>query len=178
MQQAEMEIIEPLLGQFDDRRANLIPILQEIQSTFSYLPQELLRRVARKLQIPVSDVYQVATFYRCFSLVPRGKHVIQVCLGTACHVRGADVILERLRTETGTTRNATSADLEFTVEPVRCLGCCGLAPVMRVDRDTIAHLEQNKIRAILRKYRPKSPKVRAEAADPSVETPAMKEGGQ
>lgn len=155
MQQAEMEMIEPLLGQFEDRRANLIPILQEIQSTFSYLPQEVLRRVARKLQVPLTAVYQVATFYRCFSLEPRGKHLVQVCLGTACHVRGADVILERVRTETGTTASATSADLQFTVEPVRCLGCCGLAPVMRVDRDTIAHLEQNKIRAVLRKYRPK-----------------------
>jgi NADH-quinone oxidoreductase subunit E len=176
MQQAEMEIIEPMLGQFDDRRANLIPILQEIQSTFSYLPQEVLRRVARKLQVPVSDVYQVATFYRCFSLVPRGKHVIQVCLGTACHVRGADVILERVRTETGTTAKTTSADLQFTVEPVRCLGCCGLAPVMRVDRETIAHLEQNKVRAILRKYRPKAPK--DGAANGVADTAAIKEGGR
>ncbi len=176
MQQAEMEIIEPMLGQFDDRRANLIPILQEIQSTFSYLPQEVFRRVARKLQVPVSDVYQVATFYRCFSLVPRGKHVIQVCLGTACHVRGADVILERVRTETGTTVKTTSSDLQFTVEPVRCLGCCGLAPVMRVDRDTIAHLEQNKVRAILRKYRPKAPK--DGAASGVADTAAIKEGGR
>lgn len=178
MQQTDIGMIEPLLGQFDDRRANLIPILQEIQSTFSYLPQELLRRVARKLQIPVSDVYQVATFYRCFSLVPRGKHVIQVCLGTACHVRGADVILERVRTETGTTSKPTSADLQFTIEPVRCLGCCGLAPVMRVDRDTIAHLEQNKVRAILRKYRLKAPKNGADAASGIADAAAMKEGGR
>src|SRR5579872_1281243 len=175
MQQTEMDTIEPLLGQFDERRANLIQILQEIQSTFSYLPRDVLRRVARKLQVPVSDVYQVATFYRCFSLVPRGKHVIQVCLGTACHVRGADVILERVRTETGTTAKTTSADLQFTVEPVRCLGCCGLAPVMRVDRDTIAHLEQNKVRAILRKYRPKAPKDAANGAALGV---AGKEGGR
>jgi len=173
MQQADIEMIEPLLGQFEDRRANLIAILQEIQSTFSYLPQEFLRRVARKLQVPLTEVYQVATFYRCFSLEPRGKHLVQVCLGTACHVRGADVILERVRTETGTTSSATSADLQFTVEPVRCLGCCGLAPVMRVDRDTIAHLEQNKIRSVLRKYRPKV----AKGADGSAVEPAKAMAG-
>jgi NADH-quinone oxidoreductase subunit E len=178
MQQAEMEMIEPLLGQFENRRMDLIPILQEIQSTFSYLPQEVLRRVSRKLQVPLTEVYQVATFYRCFSLVPRGKHLVQVCLGTACHVRGADVILERVRTETGTVASATSADLQFTVEPVRCLGCCGLAPVMRVDRDTIAHLEQNKIHAVLRKYRPKVAKIETAQAAAGAKDVAGKEVGQ
>src|SRR4051812_2680908 len=95
----ETEVTSELLGQFDDRRANLIPILQEIQARHFYLPEESLRRVARKLQIPVAEVYQVATFYRCFSLKPRGKHLVQVCTGTACHVRGGDLVLERTQTE-------------------------------------------------------------------------------
>jgi NADH-quinone oxidoreductase subunit E len=155
MPEMEAQEFKPLLDRFADERANLIPLLQEIQATFSYLPEEALRRVARKLQIPVTQVYQVATFYRCFSLKPRGRHLVQVCLGTACHVRGGDLVLERAQTETGAGLTGTSPDLEFTVEPVRCLGCCGLAPVMRVDRDTFAHLEQAKVRGVINRYRPR-----------------------
>src|SRR5579884_1449669 len=162
MQQSEMEMIEPLMGQFDDRRANLIPILQEIQSTFSYLPQEVLRRVARKLQVPVSDVYQVATFYRCFSLVPRGRHVIQVCLGTACHVRGAPRVLDRILRDLKMAGPGTSSDLQFTVETVRCIGCCGLAPVARVDNtNTHPHLTQTKVAGLLKKYDQKADEAKA-----------------
>ena len=156
-------LLENTLEGFDGRRANLIPILQEIQASHYYLPQEALKRVARKLQIPLSDVYQVATFYRCFSLKPRGKHLVQVCLGTACHVRGGDIILERVRTEAKVDSSGTSPDRQFTVESVRCLGCCGLAPVMRVDKDTHAHLEQNKVKALLNRYRPKPVKAASEA---------------
>ncbi len=155
MPEVEAQDIKPLLEQFADERASLIPILQEIQATFSYLPEAALLRVARKLRVPLTEVYQVATFYRCFSLKPRGRHLVQVCLGTACHVRGGDLVLERTQTESGAGLAGTSPDLEFTVEPVRCLGCCGLAPVMRVDRDTFAHLEQAKVRGILNRYRPR-----------------------
>jgi NADH:ubiquinone oxidoreductase subunit E len=157
-QQVEIELSE-LLAHFDDRRSNLIPILQEIQGTHFYLPEEMLRRVARKLQVPLPEVYQVATFYRCFSLKPRGKHHVQVCQGTACHVRGSARLLERIQTETATSDSSTtSPDKQFTVESVRCLGCCGLAPVMRVDKDTFAHLELGKIKPILNRYRPRTPK--------------------
>jgi len=98
-------------------------------------------------------VYQVATFYRGFSLTPRGKHHVLVCLGTACHVRGAQKVLDKVITETGATATGTSADGQFTVEPVRCLGCCGLAPVVRVDTQMFAHVEQNQVRRLLRKYK-------------------------
>jgi NADH-quinone oxidoreductase subunit E len=151
----ESEQVEAILDGFEERRASLIPILQEIQCTFSYLPEDVLRRVARKLRIPLTDVYQVATFYRCFSLKPRGKHLVQVCMGTACHVRGGDLILERTTTETAAGPSGTSPDYQFTVEPVRCLGCCGLAPVVRVDTQTFGHLEQNKVRALVNRFRPK-----------------------
>ena len=165
------EQLERTLEPFEERRSSLIPMLQEIQATFYYLPEPALRRVARKLQLPLSEVYQVATFYRCFSLKPRGKHLVQVCMGTACHVRGGDLILERVETEAGIPGTGnTSADMQFTVEPVRCLGCCGLAPVMRVDKDTFAHLEQGKVRGVLNKYRPRPAKAakqeaQSEAAD-------------
>jgi NADH-quinone oxidoreductase subunit E len=153
MLHVESATIDETLAQFDDRRANLIPILQEVQATYSYLPEDVLRRVSRKLKVPLPQVYQVATFYRCFSLKPRGKHVVQVCLGTACHVRGGTRILERVETETGLTDVGTTPDLEFVVETVRCLGCCGLAPCMRVDRDVYASLEQVKVKGVLNRYR-------------------------
>lgn len=153
MLHVESATMDEKLAQFDDRRANLIPILQEVQATYSYLPEDVLRRVARKLKVPLPQVYQVATFYRCFSLKPRGKHVVQVCLGTACHVRGGTRILERVETETGLTDVGTTSDLEFVVETVRCLGCCGLAPCLRVDRDVYASLEQAKVKSVLNRYR-------------------------
>ena len=151
----ETEVTSELLGQFDDRRANLIPILQEIQLRHFYLPEEALRRVARKLHLTYSEVYQVATFYRCFSLKPRGKHLVQVCLGTACHVRGGALVHERAQTEAGVDASGNSPDGQFTVESVRCVGCCGLAPVMRVGKDTYAHMEQGKVKGVLNKYRPR-----------------------
>ena len=155
MPHVELEKVEPLLEQYEPQRINLIPILQDIQETYRYLPQEVLRKISQKLRVPLTEVYQVATFYRCFSLKPRGRHLVQVCLGTACHVRGGDLVLERAQTETGAGLTGTSPDMEFTVEPVRCLGCCGLAPVMRVDRDTFAHLEQAKVRGVLNRYKPR-----------------------
>ena len=153
MLHVENATLDEAFARFDDRRENLIPILQEIQATYSYLPEDILRRVSRKLKVPLPQMYQVATFYRCFSLKPRGKHVVQVCLGTACHVRGGTRILERVETETGLADVGTSPDLEFVVETVRCLGCCGLAPVMRVDRDVYASLEQAKVKRLLDRYR-------------------------
>lgn len=172
MPEMEAQDVKPLLEQFTDERANLIPILQEIQAALSYLPEAALRRVARKLRVPITEVYQVATFYRCFSLQPRGRHLVQVCLGTACHVRGGDLVLERAQSESGAGVSGTSPDREFTVEPVRCLGCCGLAPVIRVDRDTFAHLEQAKVRGILNRYRPRKKPATAEKIAASAEKAA------
>jgi NADH-quinone oxidoreductase subunit E len=161
---SEIEVAAEIFAQFDDRRANLIPLLQEIQAHHYYLPEESLRRVARKLHLTFAEVYQVATFYRCFSLKPRGKHLVQVCMGTACHVRGGARVFDRVQTETRVGASGTSADMQFTLEPVRCLGCCGLAPVMRVDKDTYAHLEQGKVKGVLNKYRPRPQKTEAEEA--------------
>jgi NADH-quinone oxidoreductase subunit E len=153
MTETELQQADSILGQFNDQRANLIPILQDIQGKYYYLPQEVLSRVARKLRIPLTDVYQVATFYRCFSLVPRGRHQVQVCLGTACHVRGAPRVLDRILTDLKLGAPGTTRDRQFTVLTVRCVGCCGLAPVVRVDDKTHPHLTQAKVRGMLNKYR-------------------------
>jgi NADH-quinone oxidoreductase subunit E len=146
--------IDEALAEFDDRRLNLIPILQQVQATYSYLPQAVLRRVSHKLRVPLAEIYQVATFYRSFSLTPRGKHVLQVCLGTACHVRGAPKVLDRMLRDLKLPGPGTTEDLQFTVETVRCIGCCGLAPVVRADgNNTHPHLTQTKVPGLLKKYR-------------------------
>jgi NADH:ubiquinone oxidoreductase subunit E len=166
MPQVEIEKVEPLLEQYEDQRTNLIPILQEVQDTYRYLPQEVLKRISKKLKVPMTEVYQVATFYRCFSLVPRGKHVIQVCLGTACHVRGAPRVLDRILLDLKMAHPGTTDDLQFTVETVRCIGCCGLAPVARVDNaNTHPHLTQAKVGGLLKKYSAKSDEPKTVKAD-------------
>ena len=162
MPQVDMEKVEPLLEQYEAQRTNLIPILQDVQDTYRYLPQEVLRKISQKLRVPLTEVYQVATFYRCFSLVPRGRHVIQVCLGTACHVRGAPRVLDRILRDLKMAGPGTSSDLQFTVETVRCIGCCGLAPVARVDNtNTHPHLTQTKVAGLLKKYDHKADEAKA-----------------
>ena len=166
MPQVEMDKVEPLLEQYEDQRLNLIPILQDVQETYRYLPEQVLRRISKKLRVPLTQVYQVATFYRCFSLVPRGKHVIQVCLGTACHVRGAPRVLDRILRDLKLPHAGTTEDLQFTVETVRCIGCCGLAPVARVDNtNTHPHLTQAKVGGLLKKYQEKAEAPKAAKPD-------------
>jgi NADH:ubiquinone oxidoreductase subunit E len=166
MPQVELEKVEPLLEQYESQRTNLIPILQEVQDAYRYLPQEVLRKISQKLRVPLTEVYQVATFYRCFSLVPRGRHVIQVCLGTACHVRGAPRVLDRILRDLKMGAPGTSTDLQFTVETVRCIGCCGLAPVARVDNNnTHPHLTQAKVPGLLKKYAAKPDELKSSEAD-------------
>src|SRR5574338_561655 len=145
--------VEGLLNERPLHRADLIAILQEIQERYHYLPEEALRIVARRLRVPLTQVFHVATFYNCFSLEPRGRHHLRVCLGTACHVRGGQRILEKVLRELNLPASGTTDDFDFTVEPVRCLGCCGLAPVVRVDQTTFGHLMQSRIPKLLARYR-------------------------
>lgn len=159
----ETEVIPEILSQFDETRSSLIPILQEIQNKYRYLPQPMLRQVAQKLDVPLTDVYHVATFYNCFSLEPVGRNLVQVCLGTACHVRGAPKVLDRVLTDLKLPEPGTSADMEFTVRTVRCIGCCGLAPVVRVNDSTHPNMSQAKVKGMLKKYYSK-PAAREEVA--------------
>ena len=127
-QQRVLEILE----KYEYKKSSLISILLEIQEEFNYLPKEAITLVADQLFIREIEVYAVATFYKVFSLKPRGEFVINVCMGTACHVQGAPRILERLERELGIKRGETTSDMKFTLETVRCVGCCGLAPVIMV----------------------------------------------
>jgi NADH-quinone oxidoreductase subunit E len=149
--------LDGLLAGWEERADNLIPVLQEIQSEFHYLPEEALRDVAHRFGLPLVRVFHVATFYSCFSLEPVGRHLMQVCLGTACHVRGAPRVLDRVLRDLKLAAPGTSEDFEFTVKTVRCMGCCGLAPVLRVDSNTHPHLTQAKVPGLLKKYGRREP---------------------
>jgi NADH-quinone oxidoreductase subunit E len=134
------------------RRGSTIPVLQEVQKEFGYLPEDALMVVSREMKIRPSELYGVATFYSQFHLNPRGRHIIRVCRGTACHVRGSLAILDRLKKTLQVEENGTTEDLRFTLEPVACLGACGLAPVMMVDEDTHGRLTPDKVMEILNSY--------------------------
>lgn len=142
------EIVAPWKG----RKGALIPILQETQSVFGYLPAEAIETISEELLIPTAEIYGVATFYAQFHLKPRGRHVIRVCRGTACHVRGSLQLLEKVKEMLKVEENGTTEDLRFTLEPVACLGACGLAPVMMIDEDTHGRLVPDKLGPILDQY--------------------------
>lgn len=144
--------VNQILWNWPEKPENLIPALQQIQTQFRYLPEESLRAVSRHFRISLTRVFHVATFYSCFSLEPVGRHLTQVCLGTACHVRGAPRVLDRLLRELKLRAPGTTNDCEFTVKTVRCMGCCGLAPVLRVDNNTHPHVTQAKVPGLLKRY--------------------------
>jgi NADH-quinone oxidoreductase subunit E len=137
---------------FDNNPEALVMILQEVSAEFNYLPEEALRYVAAKLDIPLSQVYSVATFYTAFHLEPRGRHIISQCLGTACHVRGAVRIKDRIASLLSIKAGETTGDMKYTFESVRCLGCCGLGPVVKVDEDVYSNVETDQVGKILQEY--------------------------
>ncbi len=135
--------VDSIVDQHGNKESELISILQDIQEKRKYLAREVLEHVAEKMAIPLAKVYRIATFYNAFSLKPRGRHLINVCLGTACHVRGGERILERLERDLKVVRGETTEDQRFTLETVHCLGCCSLSPVMVLDGQTFGRLNQN-----------------------------------
>ncbi|WP_333871110.1 NADH-quinone oxidoreductase subunit NuoE [Desulforamulus putei] len=133
-----------LLLKYKDTPGALIPVLQQAQEIFGYLSPELLKEISAGLKIPLSRTYGVATFYSQFHLKPRGRNIIKVCQGTACHVRGGSKVLEAIKSYVGVETGETSEDLRFTLETVACLGACGLAPVMMVNEETEGQLTPDK----------------------------------
>ncbi len=148
--------ISPVSGivkKWEIRKDFLIEMLQDIQDIYSYLPRDVLVEVSKVLEIPLNQVYEVATYYKAFSLKPKGKHPIQVCLGTACHVRGAKLVLDALERELSIKEGETTPDKEFSLDIARCLGCCGIAPVITVGKDVQGKISQSKVPGILKKYK-------------------------
>ncbi len=152
-QDARWQELAQAIAEYREMEGALIMVLHRAQQIFGYLPEDVQRYVARELQVPVSEVYGVATFYSYFSLQPRGKHRIAVCLGTACYVRGAGEIVSAIEKELGIKVNETSPDGMFTLEVSRCIGACGLAPVMTIDDHVYGRLTADRIPAILAKHR-------------------------
>ena len=138
--------------EYHNQCENLIMILQDISAEYNYLPQEALYLVSEQLGIPLSQVYSVATFYKAFSLEPRGEHIVNICLGTACHVRGAERVKERLEDTLGVKAGETTSDMRFTLETVRCVGCCSLGPVVNINDKTYARTDPEKVHKIIEKY--------------------------
>lgn len=135
--EVDLQVLDRIIVQeFGGRKENLIMILQAIQKEYGYLPEKALLHTAAKLEIPTSHIYSVGTFYSTFSFVPKGRHVVTVCLGTACHVRGAQRVLDGLSKLLDIAPGDTTADMRFSLETVRCVGCCSLGPVVRIGQDT------------------------------------------
>lgn len=148
----QMAQLDEILAKYEGVKGALIPVLQEAQHAYGYLSKEVIEYIGSKLDIPVSQIYGVVTFYSQFHLNPRGRNIIRVCQGTACHVRGAKAILTALEDNLKVQAGGTTPDLRFTLETVACIGACGLAPVMMVNDDTHGRLTPEAVSVILSKY--------------------------
>lgn len=145
--------VAAIIERHESDRGQLVAMLQDIQGEYHYLPKEALVKVSKVLGIPLSQVYNVATFFKAFSLKPRGKHVINVCLGTACHVRGAVRVLEKLERSLNVKSGETTTDFKFTLETVNCMGACALGPVVRVDGEYFGQMNIEKVDHMLAQFK-------------------------
>ena len=148
----ELEKIDRVVAKYKGRHGSLIPVLKESQDVVGYLPKWVQRRIAAGLNLSPSQVYGVVSFYAFFTIVPRGKHVIRVCLGTACYVKGSKQIIDNIEKELGLKVGGITKDRKFSLEAVRCLGCCSLAPAMVIDDNTHALVEPSEAVRIVQSY--------------------------
>lgn len=150
-------VVEEILSRYPRRPSSLISVLEDLQEELRYLPEDALNLIAAELEVPRAQAYHVATFYRTFSLKPRGRHLISVCRGTACHVQGAEKITDMLEAELHVGDGETTDDGMFSVQSVRCLGCCSLAPAIMVDREVYGPVTSSGLRRIIKSYRGEKP---------------------
>jgi NADH-quinone oxidoreductase subunit E len=143
--------IDAAIDQYDSGSRALIPILLEVQAEHHYLPEDELRKVAAKMKVPLIQVFQVASFYKAFSLEPRGKHLVTVCMGTACHVRGAHQVMDRLETILDVKAGHTTADGEYTLEGVNCVGACALGPIVIIDGEYSGQVSAQKTDRLIKR---------------------------
>lgn len=147
-----MKNIEKILKTYEYNPARIIQILSDVQGIENYLPRETLSYVSKQLKVPLSHIYSIATFYTAFSLKPRGRHLCTVCMGTACHVRGAPAVLSRLEERLKIKTGSTTKDNQFTLKTVNCLGACALAPIVVVDDEYHGQTTVNKVDKLIKKY--------------------------
>ncbi len=146
------EKIEVILDKHQGDKGLLVSILQDIQTEYNYLPKEAIIQVSQGLGVPLSRVYSVATFFKAFRLKPRGRHLINVCLGTACHVRGGVKVLETIEQELGIKPGETTKDLKYTLETVNCVGACALGPIVIIDDKYSGLMKRDKVKPLLQSY--------------------------
>jgi NADH-quinone oxidoreductase subunit E len=148
----QKEKVKQVLQKYQHDGSLLVDILQDIQAEIGYLPKEVLKETSKGLDVPMSRVYSVATFFKAFSLQPRGRHLINVCMGTACHVRGAVKVLEKIEQELGIKTGETTTDLKFTLETVNCVGACALGPMVIVGEDYHGEMTPEAVGSVLENY--------------------------
>jgi NADH-quinone oxidoreductase subunit E len=146
------EKVSKVLTKHDNDKSLLVDILQDIQAEIGYLPKDALVETGKQLGVPVSRVYSVATFFKAFSLTERGRHLVSVCMGTACHVRGAAKVLQQIEQELGINTGETTKDLKFTLETVNCVGACALGPMVIVGEDYHGEMTPEGITSVLKEY--------------------------
>lgn len=156
---SDYEKVGAIVGKYGGNRDSVISILQDVQSEYHYLPEDALRAVANQLGLPLIQVCGVATFFKAFSFKPRGEHIVSVCLGTACHVRGAPTVLDEVKRQLGVEPSETTEDMRFSLETVNCLGACALGPIAVVDGEYHGQMGPGKVRKALNRYR-KAPRDR------------------
>lgn len=144
--------IDQIIDKHHSEASSLIQVLLDIQSENHWLPKKALERVSERLQVPLTRILHIATFYKAFSLVPKGRHEIHICMGTACHVRGAPRLLDTIQDFTGIKPGETDLELKFSLETVNCLGCCALGPVMEIDGKTHGKMKPGRTADILKNY--------------------------
>jgi NADH-quinone oxidoreductase subunit E len=149
----EVSKIDNVIEQYGAKESALLAILQDIQTEEKYLPKDALEYVSQKMGIPLAQVFRLATFYNALSLKPRGRHKVDVCLGTACHVRGGEKILDKMERDLGINVGETTKDKRFTLESVHCVGCCSLGPVAVIDGEVFGRLAQDKVPALLKEFK-------------------------
>lgn len=145
--------IDSILTRYGGKPSQILAILQDIQAQEKYLPQEILQEVSQRTNIPLTHIFRLATFYNALSIKPRGRHKIDVCLGTACHVRGGERIMNRLERDLGIAKGETTKDKRFTLDSVRCVGCCSLGPVVVIDGSVFGRLTQDKVNGLLKEFK-------------------------
>jgi NADH-quinone oxidoreductase subunit E len=150
---AELRTVRQILAKHGGKASQIIAILQDLQAVYHYLPEPELRFISLKLEVPLTRLYAIATFYKAFRLVPRGRHEISLCMGTACHVRGAMRVKDAIERELKIRVGGTTNDMRFSFETVRCLGCCGQAPVMTVDEELVSRLDHLTVGKALERYK-------------------------
>ena len=149
----ESSEIDPIIKRYGAKESAILAILQDVQAKEKYLPKEALEHIGERLNIPLSKIYRIATFFRAFSLMPRGRHEVVVCLGTACHVRGGQRIVDQFTMELGIRSGETTPDRNFTLETVNCLGVCAAGPVVAIDGQYFGKMSSIKVEETIKKFR-------------------------